>query len=148
MTEKFILNGNTTNARENGNKDSDLSTENKKKHLEDHVNNLHQKNLQTSVKLVTVENSNSGSEKECYTLPLPDTVAVPPHAHSSTATDTVSHFHGIHESNIDNEDAIFGKYIASELQQIENAHLKRVVKHKIQNLIFEAHCSLLPGAEN
>ena len=42
----------------------------------------------------------------------------------------------------DDDDNIFAKYILSELRQIKDAHVKRVVKHRIQNIIFEAHCSL------
>jgi len=40
------------------------------------------------------------------------------------------------------DDEIFAKYITSELRQIKDPHVKRIVKHKIQNIIFEAHCSL------
>ena len=59
---------------------------------------------------------------------------------------TVSSTNDSHEGDLrDNrgeDDEIFARYITSELRQIKNAHLKRIVKHKIQNIIFEAHCSL------
>ena len=45
-------------------------------------------------------------------------------------------------SNSGEDDEIFAKYITSELRQIKDPHVKRIVKHKIQNIIFEAHCSL------
>ncbi|XP_076824349.1 uncharacterized protein LOC143470235 [Clavelina lepadiformis] len=48
-------------------------------------------------------------------------------------------------STSEDEDEIFAKYIASELRQISDSHVKRVVKHDIQNLIFEAHCVLQNG---
>ena len=46
------------------------------------------------------------------------------------------------KSSSGEDDEIFAKYITSELRQIKDPHVKRIVKHKIQNIIFEAHCSL------
>ena len=39
----------------------------------------------------------------------------------------------------DDEDDIFGKYVATELRAIENPHVKRYTKWQIQSLIFSAH---------
>ena len=52
-----------------------------------------------------------------------------------------SHEENRQSSNEDDE--IFAKYITSELRQIKDPHVKRIVKHKIQNIIFEGHCSLM-----
>lgn len=38
-------------------------------------------------------------------------------------------------------DVLFGKYVTHELKRIENVHTKLLLKNKIQNLIFDAHCS-------
>ena len=48
---------------------------------------------------------------------------------------------GVRRSDNDDEDMIFARYIASELRQLKDANLKRLVKHKIQNLVFDAHCN-------
>ena len=71
----------------------------------------------------------------------------PPHARN-TAKDpqpSVSSTIETHDEprpNSGEDDEIFARYITSELRQITDPHLKRVVKHKIQNIIFEAHCAL------
>ena len=36
-------------------------------------------------------------------------------------------------------DDVFGQYVASELKSMENPHMKRFTKWKIQSLIFHAH---------
>ncbi|XP_002129407.2 uncharacterized protein LOC100184106 [Ciona intestinalis] len=41
-------------------------------------------------------------------------------------------------------DKVFGEYVTNELRQINNIHLKRVIKNKIQNLLFMAHCTVDP----
>ena len=43
-------------------------------------------------------------------------------------------------------DAIFAQYIASELRCIEDPHIKRVTKWKIQSIIFSAHSTGFSGA--
>ena len=44
------------------------------------------------------------------------------------------------------EEEIFSKYIANELRQISDGHIKRVAKHKIENILFEAHCSSMDAS--
>jgi len=39
------------------------------------------------------------------------------------------------------EEEIFSRYIANELRQISDGHIKRVARHKIENSLFEARCS-------
>lgn len=39
-------------------------------------------------------------------------------------------------------DVLFGKYVTHELKQIDDVQAKSLLKNKIQNLIFEAQCSL------
>ena len=39
------------------------------------------------------------------------------------------------------DDDIFAQYIATEIRSIEDPHVKRTVKWKIQSLIFSAHSS-------
>nr|XP_054752257.1 uncharacterized protein LOC129257857 [Lytechinus pictus] len=41
----------------------------------------------------------------------------------------------------DDDDMIFARYIATELRQLPSSDVKRLVKHQIQNLIYEAHCN-------
>lgn len=68
-----------------------------------------------------------------------------PSATSRDGQSPVSSSIDVAESTVasnDEDDNIFAKYILSELRQIKDAHVKRVVKHRIQNIIFEAHCSL------
>ena len=48
-----------------------------------------------------------------------------------------------HQKKSDDDD-IFAQYIATELRSIEDTHVKRTVKWKIQSLIFSAHSSTTP----
>ena len=36
-------------------------------------------------------------------------------------------------------DDVFGQYVASELKAMDNLHMKRFTKWKIQSVIFHAH---------
>ena len=44
------------------------------------------------------------------------------------------------------EEEIFSRYIANELRKISDGHIKRVTKHKIENILFEAHCSSMDAS--
>ena len=41
--------------------------------------------------------------------------------------------------NKEDEDDIFGRYVASELRSIDNIHTKRLAKWQIQSIIFNVH---------
>ena len=45
------------------------------------------------------------------------------------------------------EEEIISRYIANELQQISDGHIKHVAKHKIENILFEAHCSSMDASQ-
>jgi len=42
------------------------------------------------------------------------------------------------EKKLDDEDDVFGKMVAAECKRIKNAKIKRTLKKKINDLIFEA----------
>ncbi|KAJ8028548.1 hypothetical protein HOLleu_30817 [Holothuria leucospilota] len=64
---------------------------------------------------------------------------------NSVLEKTLSFLEGISSSRLQTDwemdgDIIFGKYVASELRDIKDVQVKRTLKNKIQNLIYEAHC--------
>ena len=47
----------------------------------------------------------------------------------------------------DDDDAVFGHYIATEIRAIDNNQLKGLVKWKIQSIIYSAQCGMLAPAQ-
>ena len=44
------------------------------------------------------------------------------------------------------EEEIFFKYIVNELHQISDGHFRHLAKDKIENILFEAHCSIMDAS--
>ncbi|XP_071495369.1 uncharacterized protein [Diadema antillarum] len=62
--------------------------------------------------------------------------------------DGTSSWHSHSEEDAEDDDMIFARYIGRELRHLKDPNLKRLVKHQIQNLVFEAHCKTSPALSN